>query len=320
MVLTGLRNTNLQGYLAALGVVKLIPQARLGWDKLTGCAVLEGVENPVMELEKLLKVQDPYARLMWLSAKSDEAKQLKHLTGKKKGLDKAEQKAINAQIKTINDHHSVEKFRDQQAANAPADWGTPDDVFWLQGLWSPEGESNQLNLMGKGNSPKGFFGALAKSRECIINKGRAKDKLNEALFGPWRHEDPVGAMKWEMESIGYGPRHRGDKKPSDTPQRSVAAAQWLAGEGLPVVGCVTDTEIDLPLWFRPEAYSVIVERLKHHVGEAYMRAVRDELPLTNPLFYWEARTLSEGKKPGGSRKESSRVYNDLYNGSELWMV
>ena len=321
MMLTGLRNNNLQGYLAALGVVKLIPKAQLGWDKVTGCAVLEGVEDPVKELGEMLKLKDPYARLMWLTAKSEDDNELVRLNKEKKNkeLGEDELKAINAKIKTIKDRPSTDEFRERQAANAPKDWGSPDDLFWMQGLWTPGGEPNNLNLMGKGNNPEGFFGSLAKSRSNIKDK-QAADKLNEALFGPWRHEDNVGAMNWEFESLGYGPRHQGKKQPADTNKRSVAAAQWLAGEGLPVVGCVVGKEVRLPLWYRPEPLRLVMERLKHRMGETYILAVKDSLPVSKGLPYWVVRTLSDAKKQGGSRKKSLRIYKDLHNGCELWMI
>ncbi len=334
MLLTGLRSNNLQGYLAALGVARLLPGARLGWNFEEGCAWLEGVDDPVAALAEILRHKEPYKRLMWLTAKPEESieknaltKELEAAQSRLGGLEggseekaalNEEIKALNLRIKTLKDRPNAEAFAGR-LAKKPGDWGqAPDDGLWLRELWTPEGNANSLNLTGGGNSKTGFFGSLLESRNSV--RRQAHDKLREALFGPWRHEDDVGSMCWEFESMGYAPRHLGENSPEHSKKRSVAAAQWLAGEGLPMLGCVEGAWLRLPLWARPEPGPVIIERMKHRLGERWLVAEKNWLPVSKGKPYWTARTSSDGKILEGSRKKNQPKYRDLYNGSELWMV
>lgn len=331
MLLTGLRSNNLQGYLAALGVVRLIPDARLGWDFDEGCAYLENVENPVAALAKTLEAKNPYRRLMWLTQKTeakqerkDLEKQLNALKQRPGATDdpalKAEILSLQARINAIKNRHAAEAFTLHQQAKAPPDWGQhAEDTRWARALFTPQGESTRLDMMWQGNRPEGLMGNLAESRGIVCASPTAK--LEETLFGPWRYEDKaVGSLYLEFESIGYAARHRGTKSPADSKSRAVAGAQWLAGEGLLIMGAVEEDTLCLPLWRRAEPLAVVCERLKHKVGEQWLEAVTERLPGKNGKFYWTARTLSDAKNPAGSRKKNQQKNKDLYNGTELWMV
>lgn len=329
MILTGLRNNNLQAYLAALGVLRLLPGAALGWDlDGTGCARLDGIDDPLAALKaSLVAAADPYRSLMWLTQKTDQSHELKALrkqrdaTKQTDGQDaKDALKQINARIKAIEDRPAAESFAAHQRANADDGWAQdPEHRLWLQALWTPAGEPTQLDMMRQGNRPGGLMKTLAASRAIV--RARPEAKLQEALLGPWRHEDKVGSLYLEFESIGYAARHRGENSPADSAPRAVAAAQWLAGEGLPVLGSVAKKDgLRLPLWRRAEPLAVVAERLKHHIGEQWLLVAVEKLPGKKGKYYWTARTPSTAKIPAGSRKKNGPKYRDLYNGSEIWMV
>lgn len=329
--LEGLRTDNLQGYLAALGVVRLLPGSRLGWDLQQGCAVLENPEDPLPILAEILKAKDRHRRLMWLTKKKDSSNQLKELEKRcdelKEMLKQVEDPALKdelgrckGQIKALNDLTDIETFNTHKEQKAPADWGSqPDDGLWMHTLWSPDGKPNQLDpVSGAGNDKAGLFGAMEKARNLC--QGQAIGKLQEALFGPWRHEDNIGSLFWEYESMGYGPRHQGPVSPEHAKKRAVAGAQWLACNGLPVLGYVGADMVYLPLWTRPETYPVVLERIKHRQADAWMLASKDKLPGDNGRWYWTARTTSDAKNPAGSRKKNQPNFKDLYDGSEIWIA
>jgi len=63
-------------------------------------------------------------------------------------------------------------------------------------------------------------------------RDNCRGAFEEALFGPWRYEDPSHSLGWDPTTERmYALRHRA---PTSEPPRSVRAAVWFAVESLPL--------------------------------------------------------------------------------------
>ena len=131
----------------------------------------------------------------------------------------------------------------------------------------------------------------------------SRDKIAEALLHPWKNQDDITSLGWDIGAIKQGATSGGDKAPTDAPHRGVLAGQWLAAESLPVTG--TGPRSDYYTWVTwslpldmEGIRSVVLSRSPDWGGRVYVAKVgrNGQMGYLQP-----ARTLSGQEMPGGSR-------------------
>lgn len=134
-------------------------------------------------------------------------------------------------------------------------------------------------------------------------KSVSRDKIAEALLYPWKNQDDITSLGWDIGAIKQGATSGGDKAPTDAPHRGVLAGQWLAAESLPVTG--TGPRSDRYAWVTwslpldmEGVRSVVLSRSPAWGGRVYEAKVgrNGQMGYLQP-----ARTLSGQEMPGGSR-------------------
>ena len=238
MRLAGLTSSNLNGYLAAIGMLRLVDDLELHWDQ--GAAIVN--RDPTDDLVGAIAERN-YDPLLWITAKTD-----------------------GPPAQTLR-----EKIR-RNGMNA-----------WVPGIYRPDGKPSGLNLMHMRNNPTGFVGNLIKVHAAAVKRGR--DGIEEVLHGPWRYQDDVTSMRWDPASIKHESSHLGGKSPKDSPSTSVAVAQLLAAEALPVVGPVGDT-LELPVWSRPARLDIVRQRIIHSHGDGMVRWELAKYANDNDAAFW----------------------------------
>lgn len=144
---------------------------------------------------------------------------------------------------------------------------------------------SELVKDGKGNTkPTAFHFTTGQQKFLeIANKLRANisaGDVEEALLGPWRRTAQLPTLSWDAD-VGRSTHAFRAVLPADEPQRTVAAADWLAVVGLSFFAVNASAELRLkttgvehgrsetsfrwPIWSSPATSSTIMALLRVEV-------------------------------------------------------
>jgi hypothetical protein len=266
--LTGLREDNPQGWLAAVGTLRVLSElgvaSQLSWDQ--GLAVFQGVDR-----ESLIQSLSHY------------------VTGREQAVP----------FKWADNPNSIkdDQFQKILAADQDIDWLS---VYLPQGVG---GVKSVLDLTGG----RLQFAKVIRQTIAEVQKGPV-EAITEALFGPWENKADVASLGWDPGALKAAATMGGGDAPNLAPHQVVAAAQWLAAESLPITGLKPKAKayqwvtwsvvLDLE-----GVRSVVLAESTNWGGLKYMSRVSRN----GQIGYLEpARTLSDGKNPRGSRNMSKQ--------------
>ncbi|MFZ4699051.1 MAG: type I-G CRISPR-associated protein, Cas3-extension family [Candidatus Methylumidiphilus sp.] len=207
--LTGLSITNPQAVMASFGLLRVLaqngqPQARLEWREPDRVAVIHGIDWDMLleTLNAAIQQREQAPELNW----ADSIKK-----------------------------YPREQYREQMQTCPP------EQRQWLEAFWF---EQHQKGKTEKGKTEltetkfkmtaakQGLFSAVRK----LIPKLRKhfKEKMGEALLGPWLNKDNAVTLGWDPGAMKAGSTYAGEKSPSDAKHITVIGAMWLAFEALPL--------------------------------------------------------------------------------------
>lgn len=206
LALTGLRCDMPVGFMAGLGIMRLVPRhARLAWDPRSNAAVLHGVTRDELLHHVMEHMKDRH--------RSPEL----HLVDDVRGLD-------------------LKRYREIVASESNETLG------WVRALWREDGdEVLSTNLCFTSGQQR----MVLMARELALwldpsgsDKARHRviGKFDEALFGPWLYRDATPSWGWDPASYRIGAQT--PQAPANMPTEGVAAAYWLAWEALPFLPCL----------------------------------------------------------------------------------
>ena len=190
MILTGLRPENPVAVMAAYGVLRLLPGARLRWAGTH--PELEYAGDPIADLAEQLpeRLKAPEVTL----------------------LDDPREKHILA----AGGYQAL-------AEQMPHEW------LSAYAAESPEGIAHTRLLLFSGNHK---FVMAARELMGTLAKQDVKQRLHEALLGPWRYDAKAQAWGWDAASRDDTAAMAG--APSAKDKLGVPGAYWLAWESLPL--------------------------------------------------------------------------------------
>lgn len=279
--LTALRPENPIAWMAACGVVRLLPGARLRWQD--GVAELEYDTDPVQALASL-----PQRR----------------------------QKALE-----IVFPHPLRQGMPPEAWDTiqtlPPDWS-------LAIAGQKPGDLHVSNLK---IAPGGASDMAANARKVLDfllrHPAGVRDKIQEALFGPWRYEDQ-GVTGWGWDAAARLERAYVSKDPENITKWGVSGAYWLAYEALPLFPVIHGRTQN---WNNGLNYATWGEWLDRHDISVLMLGLEsfsERDARAQGVMRWHAkylrthkssgrlawaaplaRTRSDGQNPGGSRAGKS---------------
>ena len=279
LALTGLRCDMPVGFMAGLGLIRVLPDiARLSWNPITCCAKLNGLDR-----EQLL------AHLLLHMTERHRSREL-HLCDDVRGLD-------------------VSVYRAWAATESDA------TLAWVRSLWREDGdEIRPTNLCFTSGQQRMLLMAreLAQSLEPGASEkvqAAVRRKFDEALFGPWLYADGSSSWGWDPASFRIGAHT--PQAPAKMSTEGVAAAYWLAWEALPMLPCVPGRgtlgfvkEDRVTKW----NWASWTEPLSKHAVAAVLRRPAEALALGGRAF--ESEVVKSGYyqffRPGRSRVPMSR--------------
>jgi len=194
--LTGLREDNPQGWMAAVGTLRVMDElgmeALLTWDQ--GIAVLHGVDR-----QSLIQSLSHYVA----------------------GREQA------TQFNWADNPSSIKTDQYQEILN------TGRDLDWLT-TYLPlgvDGVKGVLDLTGG----RLQFAKVIRQTITMVQADPA-GVITEALYGPWENNVDVASLGWDPGALKVAATLGGGEAPDMAPHQVVAAAQWLAAESLPITG------------------------------------------------------------------------------------
>lgn len=261
--LTGLREDNPQGWLAAVGTLRVLSElgmeSQLSWDQ--GLAVLQGVDRGslIPSLSKYVASREQAVQFNW-----------------------------------ADNPNSIKEDRYQKILAADQ------DIDWLS-VYLPQGVGGVKSVLdltgGRLQFAKVIRETIAKVQTSPV------ETITEALFGPWENKADVASLGWDPGALKVAATMGGGDAPDSAPHQVVAAAQWLAAESLPITGLKPKAKayqwvtwsvvLDLE-----GVRSVVLSESTNWGGLKYMSRVSRNGQIG---FLEPARTLSDGENRGGSR-------------------
>jgi hypothetical protein len=222
IILRGLAGHHPLGALAAFGLLRCCEElpglqgSRLAWQKVPGwCAVLH--PGAPVDAEQLV------AALVGRMNERYQARELNWVRNLKKG------KALYAEAAREATGEDNRGYADFLAAYACE-------------VQDPDSEQLQPTAFYMTSGRQEFpeeARKLAQRLTTGIAIGRRKkspsDMFREALFGPWRYEDPQHSLGWDPSTERLHAL-RAESPTKEEPQ-GIAAAVWLAFEALPLFPC-----------------------------------------------------------------------------------
>lgn len=224
--LTGLAGDHPLGFLAAVGLLRCCEEldglagTRLSWRNEAGWrAVLhvrgcDGLEDVVSKLVERARARDERPELVW---------------------------ADTLQV-------SPELYR-ETAFNAESAWlaGEPSTAGFLAGYATEVAREQKAAVVptqfhmtsGQQKFLRECRRALQSLAKGYKRRGRTKPPaalVQEALFGPWRYEDPYHSLGWDPSTERVHALRA--QRPSNEESRGVVGAVCLAFEALPMFPCV----------------------------------------------------------------------------------
>lgn len=156
------------------------------------------------------------------------------------------------------------------------------------------GEKTSLDVTG---GTVAFDKVIAKTHAAVT-----RDNLYQALMHPWRNDEGITSLGWDINALKQASRLAGEKPPADADHRSVTAGQWLAAESLPVTSYMRRdrrrpyrwTTWALPLDF-PGARAVVLAESTEYGGARYEAQMHRNGKVG---YFGFARTISDTKNPG----------------------
>lgn len=155
----------------------------------------------------------------------------------------------------------------------------------------------------------------------VIEKTHAavtKEKVMQALMSPWRNEDDVTSLGWDINALKQASRLAGNKPPDKARHQGVAAGQWLAAESLPVTSYMRRdrpkqpyrwTTWSLPM-DQPGARAVVLAGAGEFGGIQYEA---DENRNGQVGYFGLARTLSGTQNQGMFAQERTADFSMVYD-------
>lgn len=127
----------------------------------------------------------------------------------------------------LNKQLNMAKSMDRQVVDYLSAFGSDGIVDKSKGLIKP---TRFYNVSGN----QKFLKIIRQIYESLIkmNKETRKEKIKEALFGPWKYEDLQHSLGWDpITERQYAKRY---KNPTDDKPISVMTATWMAYMSLPL--------------------------------------------------------------------------------------
>jgi hypothetical protein len=195
--------------MAAVGLARMLPEVRLGWDLASCRALIAGIdaEGLIAQISSAARSRPTTAALMNDAVFPEDPK-----------------KVVNS---------------DELAARAAL--ATADDLVWIDALWCDIGDAKRpvetTDLVLTAGQQR-FIRLARELIEAAAAKSTAGNPGDEAwretLFGPWRYRDNQHSLGWDPATQRLGAFSARDPGGSTaSPYRGMALAYWLALEALP---------------------------------------------------------------------------------------
>ncbi len=222
IILGGLAGHHPLGALPAFGLLRCCEEipgfqgARLAWRNMPGwCAILHA--NGKVDGEQLV------AALVTRMSGRNQARELNWVRNLKKGKEaypEAAREAMKAEERGYADFLAAYACEVQDPEK---DQLEPTAFFMTSGQQEFPGEARMLaERLSKGIS----IGRRKKS---------PAEMFREALFGPWKYEDPQHSLGWDPSTERLHALRA--ESPTKEGSEGIAAAIWLAFEALPLFPC-----------------------------------------------------------------------------------
>ncbi|MCX7111715.1 MAG: hypothetical protein NTX45_16630 [Proteobacteria bacterium] len=202
--LTGLSITNPQAVMASFGLLRVLaqngqPQARLEWREPDRVAVIHGINwDTLLEtLNAAIQGHEQAPELNWADS-----------------IKKYPREQYREQMQTCP-HEQRE---------------------WLEAFWFEQHQKGKTELVETKLDMTAGQVKLFSAVRTLIPKLREnfKEKMQEALLGPWLNKDNAVTLGWDPGAMKAGSTYAGEKSPSDAKHITVIGAMWLAFEALPL--------------------------------------------------------------------------------------
>jgi hypothetical protein len=221
IVLNGLEGSNPIGALASFGLLRMSSRinemkgTRLGWK------IRNGRDSPTDEALAVLDVPDPIneEKLIELIYNSVQGHYDENIFGwDKRGDKKTNSKNFKSRIEELNE-------------NASSDEREEIDYFSAYGSEVATDEDGNIKktLFYMISGQQTFFITTRKIYDVVAKK---REKISEALFGPWKYEDDVHSLGWDPQTTRLHAYRNTDPSPENL--QSNAGVIWLALQALPL--------------------------------------------------------------------------------------
>lgn len=247
--LVALRSDDTLGFLAALGVVELLRASgdgsvKLGWEGISGCAVLEVNLDSVEQLaDELLGIARGLRDTGRLTPATDPQLVPRALsTADRRAADKVALDPLKMAVRV-----AIARF--QQVHAAEQDGPDSADAWWMTGLVNQLAAANPRESDVRKLTPlyaaSGQMTVHQLLREALDDVLRRPGRVLEALAG-WRREPGTGANLDERALVDAVAGPAGAAQ-----NRAVLGASWLALQAIPWFTQVGDgKQGDAVLWTR----------------------------------------------------------------------
>jgi hypothetical protein len=260
LLLTGLTGSHPLGFLAAIGLLRCcerlpgVGPSRLFWRRdADWCAVVQ-TDSPLSPDDLVVAL---VTRQLGRAARPE----LYWADDLKTDLDTYRAAAAAAVQEALAGHREYADYLAAFACDAGAD---SEGELRPTAFHMTSGQQKFLKEV------RGLAGRLTAGVSVSRRRKGAAEMFREALFGPWRYEDPQHSLGWDPTTERLHAL-RG-KSPTKEPSQGVAGAVWLAFEALPLFPCFLSrgrpatrgfsrtegaTVFSWPLWEEPTTLATV---------------------------------------------------------------
>jgi hypothetical protein len=223
--LTGLSGSHPLGALAAFGLLRSCQEtddfrgSRLGWRRASDWHAVLQTDRPAMA-ESLVAALVARQKQRAEGRELNWARTIK--TARKTYLDAAEEAGQDVQ-------EGRRSYADFLAAFACELQVDDNDQLEPTAFYMTSGRQEFLK------EARTLAGRLAEGIKLGRRKKGPEEMFREALFGPWRYEDPQHSLGWDPSTERLHALRA--KSPTKEASEGVTAAVWLAFEALPLFPC-----------------------------------------------------------------------------------